>query len=174
MKWAQQSFFLKIWFVLHGLENKKPCRTLVDIARPIRFLIFIEITFNSSWLQRTLDVSGYTNMSILCCGNPYSEESRWEKLAKLLVAHLFPEVSAHWYNHSWQTWPRFTLVNVSIRVSFNDIKTCFIATLGSILDSHSENLASFSLQDGATEWHYFLVWTTPHHLASATDPPPTT
>ena len=37
-----------------------------------------------------------------------------------------------------------------------------IAALGSILDSHSENLASFSLQDGATEWHYFLVWTTPH------------
>ena len=40
-----------------------------------------------------------------------------------------------------------------------------IATLGSILDSHSENLASFSLQDGATEWHYFLVWTTHPQLS---------
>ena len=44
-----------------------------------------------------------------------------------------------------------------------DFYTIDVATLGSILDSHSENLASFSLQDGATEWHYFLVWTpTPH------------
>ena len=37
-----------------------------------------------------------------------------------------------------------------------------VATLESILDSHSENLASFILQDGATEWRYFLVWTIPH------------
>ena len=36
----------------------------------------------------------------------------------------------------------------------------YVATLGSILDSHSENLASSSLQDGATEWHYSLTGTT--------------
>ena len=30
---------------------------------------------------------------------------------------------------------------------------------------YAENLASFSLQDGATEWYYFLAWT--NH------PPPT-
>ena len=35
-----------------------------------------------------------------------------------------------------------------------------VATLGFILDSHFENLASFSLQDGAPEWHYSLTWTT--------------
>ena len=29
-----------------------------------------------------------------------------------------------------------------------------VATLGSILET--ENLASFSLQDGATKWYYFL------------------
>ena len=28
--------------------------------------------------------------------------------------------------------------------------------------SSSENLASFSLQDGATKRYYFLAWTTPH------------
>ena len=42
------------------------------------------------------------------------------------------------------------------------------ATLGSILDSHSENLSSFSLQDGATKWYYF--WSdptrTPDHVTN--------
>ena len=36
----------------------------------------------------------------------------------------------------------------------------FVATLSSILDSQHENLASFSLQDGATKW-YYNPWLSP-------------
>merc|ERR1711942_351967 len=33
------------------------------------------------------------------------------------------------------------------------------------MGSQAENLASFSLQDGATKWYYFLVWTTHPQLS---------
>ena len=54
-------------------------------------------------------------------------------------------------------------MNIQEKISFSSstglYKCCHTRAPSWIL-SQAENLASVSLQDGATKWYYFLVWTT--------------
>ena len=63
---------------------------------------------------------------------------------------------------SYVIWPCTTCQNLSRQAQHTQgVDEVSLSFLGSSSKAF-ENLASFSLQYGATGWHYFLTWTTPH------------
>ena len=93
---------------------------------------------------------------------PEGEEAEWGKdiNVALLVRHLFSSVQFRYMLYCF----RHVFINTDLfppPVFALCLPPLIVATRApSWILGQAENLASFSLQDGATKWYYFLVWTT--------------